>query len=371
MSAEPSTAAAAASSGPLADPAGREAVATPVRPGARLLALSSLCALAIACAGYWWTGAPSAVGSHAAAKDEGTREQQLAEFSGMVDKLAARMQTEPSAEGLSMLGRSYLVLGRADEAVNAYRQALKMQPDNANLLADTADALGVKNGRSLSGEPMALIERALKLEPENLKALMLAGSEAFDRNDMGSARRLWQRMVDKGPADHPLVQQAGAAVQELQRRAGAGDATAAAAAAAAAVVPTGSPSAAAGPTTAAAAAASAVQGRVELAASLKAKVSPEDTVFVFARAAEGGGPPLAVLRKQVKDLPLDFRLDDSLAMTPSRTLSGATRVIVGARISRSGTANAQPDDPQALSAPVAPGASGLSLVIGGAAAATR
>jgi cytochrome c-type biogenesis protein CcmH len=102
---------------------------------------------------------------------------------------------------------------------------------------------------------------------------------------------------------------------------------------------------------------------VSLAPTLKAKADPQDTVFVFARAADGPRMPLAILRRQVKDLPLQFTLDDSMAMTPAAKLSSAQRVIVGARISKRGDATAQPGDLQGQSAPVAPGANGLKIEI--------
>jgi cytochrome c-type biogenesis protein CcmH len=107
-----------------------------------------------------------------------------------------------------------------------------------------------------------------------------------------------------------------------------------------------------------------LSGTVSLAPAVKAQVSPEDTVFIFARAAQGPRAPLAVLRKQVKDLPVDFRLDDSLAMSPASRLSGAAQVVIGARVSKSGNATPQPGDHEVLSAPMAPHASGLKLVIG-------
>jgi cytochrome c-type biogenesis protein CcmH len=107
-----------------------------------------------------------------------------------------------------------------------------------------------------------------------------------------------------------------------------------------------------------------VSGVVTLAASLKSKTSPEDTVFVFARAVEGPRMPLAILRKQVKDLPLKFALDDSMAMTPAARVSSVAKLIVGARISKRGEATPQPGDLQGQSAPVAPGASGIAIEIG-------
>jgi cytochrome c-type biogenesis protein CcmH len=106
-----------------------------------------------------------------------------------------------------------------------------------------------------------------------------------------------------------------------------------------------------------------VSGTVTLAPALAAKARPDDTLFVFARAAEGPRMPLAILRKQVKDLPFSFTLDDSMAMSTTARLSSTPRVVVGARISARGDATPQPGDLQGYSAPVAPGAAGLKIQI--------
>ena len=102
---------------------------------------------------------------------------------------------------------------------------------------------------------------------------------------------------------------------------------------------------------------------MRLSAALQAQAAPEDTVFIFARPAEGARMPLAIMRKQVKDLPFDFKLDDSQAMSPAARLSGAKRVIVGARISKSGQAMPQPGDLEGLSAPVDVVAAGVVVEI--------
>jgi cytochrome c-type biogenesis protein CcmH len=109
----------------------------------------------------------------------------------------------------------------------------------------------------------------------------------------------------------------------------------------------------------------AVSGTVTLAAALAGKALPTDTVFVFARPAEGSPMPLAIVRKQVKDLPLEFRLDDSLAMSPAARLSSSTQVVVGARISRTGDAMSKPGDFLAQPVPAKVGATGLKLEIAG------
>jgi cytochrome c-type biogenesis protein CcmH len=106
-----------------------------------------------------------------------------------------------------------------------------------------------------------------------------------------------------------------------------------------------------------------VSGTVSLAPALAAKASPDDTVFIFARPAEGSRMPLAVMRKRVRDLPVPFKLDDSMAMTPAAKLSNHAQVVVGARVSKGSNSVAQPGDFEGLSTPVRPGDSGIAVVI--------
>jgi cytochrome c-type biogenesis protein CcmH len=273
------------------------------------------------------------------------------QIESMTEKLAARLKEQPDdADGWAMLGRSYAVLGRHDQAAPAFKRAMALRPDDAALLADYADALAMVNGRNLEGEPSRLIERALKVDPNNLKALSLAGTVAFYRKDYPGALRHWEKMAQIAP-DSEWVQQIQGGIDEARKLMG-GPSVAAAAAQPAAP--------AARPTTTNG---SSVSGTVTLAASLAGKASPDDALFVFARPADGPRMPLAMIRKQVKDLPLTFKLDDSMAMSPAARLSSAERVVVGARISKRGDATAQPGDLQGLSAPVSPGATGLKLEI--------
>jgi cytochrome c-type biogenesis protein CcmH len=105
-----------------------------------------------------------------------------------------------------------------------------------------------------------------------------------------------------------------------------------------------------------------VSGRVSLKPGLQG-ISPDDVVFIFARAPSGSKMPLALLRKKVSDLPLDFKLDDSLAMSPAANLSSVSQVVVGARVSKTGQAMPAPGDWQGLSAPIAVGTRNLKLEI--------
>ncbi|OOG27198.1 hypothetical protein B1C78_04255 [Thioalkalivibrio denitrificans] len=105
-----------------------------------------------------------------------------------------------------------------------------------------------------------------------------------------------------------------------------------------------------------------VSGTVSIDPQLTERVSADDTVFIFARLPEGPPMPLAILRLQVSDLPYEFQLDDSQAMT-DMTLSSADRVVVVARVSRTGQAMPSPGDLEGQSGTVSTGSQGLEIVI--------
>ncbi len=307
---------------------------------------------AVAVAGYAWLGTPQALDMAAvasAAAPAGTAPPITAEqVQTMIESLAARLKDNPDdAAGWAMLGRSYAAIGRHDQAEPALKRALALHGDDAVLLTDYADALAMVNGRNLEGEPSRLIERALKIDPSNIKALALAGTHAFVRKDYAAALRHWEKLAQLAPSGE-MAQQIQGGIDEARKLSGTPAPTAAQVAT---------------PTQALALPGASVSGTVALDPALVAKARPDDTLFVFARAAEGSRMPLAILRKQVKDLPLRFTLDDSMAMTPTARLSSASRVVVGARISARGDATPQAGDLQGFSAPVAPGAAGLKVQI--------
>ncbi|HSQ71855.1 MAG TPA: tetratricopeptide repeat protein, partial [Rubrivivax sp.] len=287
-----------------------------------------------------------------------------------VEKLAERLQGQPDdAEGWAMLARSYGMLGRIDEAVPAYQKAVALNGQDARLLADYADTLALKNDRNIEGEPLKLVERALKIEPTNLKALSLAGAAAFNRQDYAGAVRYWEQVAANAPADSPYLPQVQSSIAEARERGGLGPAAAAApaagkAAAAAPVTPAAETVAAAKPAvTPDAAAGATIRGTVRLAPALAAMASPTDTVFILARPAEGSRMPLAILRKQVRDLPTEFTLDDSMAMSPAAKLSLFPQVVVIARVTKSGQAVPSAGDLTGQTAPVGPTTSGLLIEI--------
>jgi cytochrome c-type biogenesis protein CcmH len=333
------------------------------KPSRRLVGALTVLVLAIAAAGYWKTGSPSlarlgpgdaqsAPAALAASPDtgaSGAAQDGLQQIAAMVEKLAARMKEHPDdAQGWVMLARSYSVLGRFGDALPAYKRADELQPNNAALLSDYADAVAASRGSANNVESIALVERALTVDPAQPKALALAGTIAFDRGDYKGAIERWQKMADALPADSDMLKQVQGSIAEARERAGLPAAT------------TAPPTVA---TTASAPAGGSVSGTVTLAPALAVQAARDDTVFVFARAVGGGRMPLAVQRAKVADLPLSFKLDDSMAMTPTATLSSAKQVIVGARISKSGNAIPQPGDLAGEAPPVAPGTSGIAIRI--------
>ena len=294
------------------------------------------------------------------AEHEVTREQ----VEAMAAKLAAKLDREPdNAEGWAMLARTYYALNRYTDAMPAFEKATALNPRDAGLLADYADAVGAAEG-GLRGKAYVLVERALEVDPTHWKALALAGTVAFERQDYAKAVAYWERMKTTVPPGSPLAGSIDASIAEarqlggLKPAPGAGSAAVASAPPAANVAPPRNAAARDAVTTGA-----AIAGRIELAPALAAKAAPTDTVFIFARAAEGPKMPLAILRKQVKDLPVTFTLDDSMAMAPDFALSKFPTVVVGARVSKSGNAAPQAGDLEGFSPAVKVGATGLVVVI--------
>src|SRR2546422_11076878 len=137
-----------------------------------------ICALAV----YVAVGNPRSLAPQA--KGETAHRLSVQQFEALVSRLATRLKDNPEdAEGWMMLGRSYAVLGRFVESSEAYAKAAARMPRDAQLLADYADALAMAQGRTLQGEPEKIILRALTIDPDNVKALLLAGTAAFNRSD--------------------------------------------------------------------------------------------------------------------------------------------------------------------------------------------
>jgi cytochrome c-type biogenesis protein CcmH len=283
-----------------------------------------------------------------------TREQ----IDAMVARLAQRLESNPDdGEGWVVLARSYNALGRYGEAAAAYAKAEVKFPQDAQLLADYADSLAMTQGQTLQGKPEALVRRALQVDGNNLKALALAGTVEFEKSDFAKAIEYWKRMLPLLPADSEMGNSVRASIEEAQAKQGGMPKPSASIAQ---DKPQDAPRSPAAP---AVAKAKSVSGTVKLAPALAARAAPEDTVFVLARPAQGGRMPLAAVRAKVKDLPLVFSFNDSMAMNPSAKLSDFAEVVVAARVSKSGNVVPQRGDLEGVSKPLRPGASGVVVQI--------
>jgi len=280
-----------------------------------------------------------------------------AQVVAMVETLARKVRERPDdVRGWALLARSLSTMGRFEEAVAAYEHLASIAPDDPQVLADYADALGMQQGRSLAGRPTELVQRALAIDPAHPKSLALAGTAAFDAGDYPAAARYWSRLAAQMPEGSEDRGRVDAMLDEVRTKAAAAGkplAPGATAVAQAAAPSDGKP----------AAAATSVSGSVSVAAALAAKVDRSAALFIFARAVNGSRMPLAVIRASAGELPRDFTLDDSLAMAPALRISGADAVRIEARISRSGTAQPQSGDLVGVSDVVKPGARGVKIVV--------
>jgi len=332
---------------------------------ARQALLAIAIALPLAASGlYALLGQPAALlGTRAATAAD--RNAATAEIERMVATLAARLEKNPAdPKGWAMLARAYHAMGRFADASAAYARIGPELHRDPSLLANYADALASSADGNLEGEPAKLIEEALRLDPDHPMALALSATAAYKRRDIDLAARQWQHLLRLLPPGSEDARWVTGALAEIGV---APEAVAKADGAAQAVAPVrAAPAERSTPDRSAAAPAAdarSVAGVVTLAPALQADVRPDDTVFVFARPTDGSRMPLAVQRARAADLPLRFRLDDSLALTPQARISTAKEVRIEVLVSRNGVANPAPGDLTGSSGPVAPGNDRVALTI--------
>lgn len=262
---------------------------------------------------------------------------------------------DQDGEALVMLARSYMEIDRFADSAKIYAKLVKLIPDEAWVWADYADAQAMAAGQTLRGKPTEFINKALQLDPNHMKSLALAGSAAMERGDFAAAIKHWDKLLKQlppGSEDAMAIQGGINEARQLLSHMKSGGKTAPTLEQ---IAPPEQMASAAGK--------ERITGRVTLDPSLKGKYSPDDTLFVLARAAEGPKMPLAIVRMRVADLPLDFELDDSMAMAPQMTLSAFDQVVIVGRISKSGTAMPQAGDAEGFSVTVKPGTRNVKLKI--------
>ncbi len=269
-----------------------------------------------------------------------------------LEEKSAQNPNDP--EVLFILARSYVELGRYADGAKKYDSLTRLVPNEAMLWADYADALAMTHN-SLVGAPTKLLDRALEIDPNLAKALALSGSAAMERGDYAAAITHWgklQKQLQPGGDDAKMIDEGLQQARQMLAQSKGGK-----------VAPALEQINAPPSGVQAAAGKERITGTVNISDALKNQVGPDDTVFVLARAVAGPKMPLAILRRQVKDLPVKFGLDDSMAMSPAMKISNFDRVVVVARVSKTGNAMPQPGDLMGMSKPLALGSSGIRISI--------
>ena len=333
--------------GLLADVGGREAPrAVAHRPpywmAVAIAVVVPVCGLVF----YLWLGAPHGLHPQPPPRDAaaGTGPPQSVE--AMVASLAARLANDPAnADGWLLLARSQVALERFTAALASFERVHALLGDEPSLLADWAEAEAAAAGGRFSPSALDRLGRALELDPDHEKALWLGGFAAARNGDTDSAVARWERLLASQP---PGSREESIVAEALAQVRGPGDGAPAAGVEAPGPAEPVEP---AGATKAAAPGRIVVE--VSLAPDLPVEPGASEPVFVFAREPTAGGPPVAVARTVVGALPATIVLDESNAMVPSRSLANVERVLVTARVARSGTANRNPGDLEGTSRPVA------------------
>ncbi|MFZ4968074.1 MULTISPECIES: c-type cytochrome biogenesis protein CcmI [Pseudomonas] len=234
----------------------------------------------------------------------------------MTRRLERAVAAQPdSAEGLYFLGRAYMAQDRAGEAAKIFERTVRLAGRQPELLGQWAQAQYFADGKQWSPQVQALTDEALKADPKEVTSLGLLGIAAFEGQRYQEAIDYWKRLLAQlPPEDQSRAALQGGIDRASEKLVQGGGKVAEAVVARTAVL----------------------KVRVDLAADLKAKVQPGDSVFVFARATQGPPAPLAAKRLTVADLPATVELGDADAMMPQLKLSNFPEVQLVARISRAG-----------------------------------
>jgi cytochrome c-type biogenesis protein CcmH len=258
----------------------------------------------------------------------------------MVEEFAAKMDKEPdNLKGWAMLARSYRILGRNTEAANAYARAGSFVDSDPQLLADYADALVANANGNFAGKPLQLINKALAQDPNNLLALWLLGTADFNAQNYKAALRSWEKLAKLLPPESDEARAIAASIVEARSKGGLA------------------------PASAAAISKQGVSGQVEITPELKSKIKVGDVLMVIARKP-GERMPVAVLKTPLTAFPINFVLNDTLAMSPNALISQMPEVSVEVRISKTGMAMPEAGDLISTPQTIKVGTTNARLLIG-------
>ncbi len=303
---------------------------------------------------YFVLGNPMSLTAIAEAQASG--DQQVAgghDIMKMIQQVEEKTRANPNdGEAWTILAKTYAAVGHWPEALHAYEKAIKLRPDVPSVMTGYAEALAINNNRVLAGKPIELVLKALEKDPLDMKGLELAGIAAFQEKAFAKAAFYFKHLYKQLPPESPYAQDILEAQKEAERLSKQGmtrmdnlsDADA-------------------GKGKDAAAPAPSIQGKLDIAPALKAKIGADDTIFLFARSAEGGTPVAALRAPASAGLPLEFELNDGMAMSPDNRLSKFKEVTLVARLSKSGDPKGAAGDLEGELKAVKVGAKDVRLVI--------
>lgn len=251
------------------------------------------------------------------------------QISQMVEQLAERMAQEPDAEGLTMLGRSYTVMQRFDEAAAAYQQAWEMTGGEvAGITLNYAEALILADRNSLAGTAGDLLDEVLVELPNDSKALWYGGLSALARGNAALGQQRWARLLNQPDIPDQLRQ----VVQQQLAAMNDDDATVT------------DNMAASGESSQNEITGPVISITVSVAANLNNDLTGQETLYVFAREAGRPGPPVAVKRISAPVFPLQVNIDDTDVMLEGSSLATVQKLELTARLSQTGNAIAATGD---------------------------
>jgi cytochrome c-type biogenesis protein CcmH len=318
----------------------------PVRRGGRVLGYSLAGLVPAAAFGLYLTlGNPGAIDAVAAPQVVPGEH----DIMKMIQQVEEKTKSEPNnGEAWAILAKTAAAIGNWPKALDAYEKAYALKPNVAAVMTGYAEALAVSNGRVLEGKPMELVLKALEIDPDDIKGLELAAIANFQDKNYAQASYYFKRLLKRVPPESPYAQDIAEAQKEAARLANAGLAG-------------GLDNLSDPGKDKAAAAGATIKGKLDIAPALKAKLAAKDVVFLFARA--GGGAPVAAIRASAEKFPLDFELNDAMAMNPDNRLSNFKEVTLVARVAKSGDVKGAAGDLEGTLANVKVGTSNVTLVI--------
>lgn len=237
----------------------------------------------------------------------------------IIIELENRLHESGDSTGWYLLGRLYSSIQNFDEAAYAFDRANRLDPNNSQIMVQYALTLYFAHENTLNGKAQQLLEQLLAREPNQPDALNLLAVDAYQREDYETAIVYWRQLLTMFSADQQAQQALMTSITQAQNALENENGT------------------------------QALQMikldvQVDLSEALRSRVSPDQTVFVYARAEGGPHMPLSIVRRKVADLPFEVTLDDSTSMMTALNLSDFTRVIIYARVAQRGQAETEPGD---------------------------